>query len=141
MAGEITINASIRVNNGNLVYASPVQQFQADQSVAGGMSPGQLECTHAGQEINLTALDDPKWCEVRHIGDDDDVYIELCIRDPETGLMYPFAELSPGEQFPLPLSRHLGRQYGTGTGTGTTNQLWIRSVGGNAKVVFLGFER
>ncbi len=120
MSNEIQVRWTLQVRNGNTDYRPPQVSFNADQVVAGGQTPGYILVTTYGTDINLSQITSPGgWCTITNL--DQTNFVEVGVWDPVFGIFLAFAELLPGESFPVRLSRYLGQQIGTGSGTATSN--------------------
>ena len=139
MSKEITFSAtlSIRkldadttVNPYPLISKSYQKAFTDDMSLAHGPSPGLVEAAikgSGGTQVSLSSLTRPGWCWFRHEGRADGTgsqagdHVTIGVYDTDTRKFYPLAELRPGWEFPMPLSRDILDSY-VGPGTGTSGQ-------------------
>lgn len=143
MANEITLATSLSImkvdGNGNVLLRKNYStSFQNNMSGNQGPYPGSLTVSTSGKLVYLTAeIVTAGWCWLANQGRADganhtDEYVEIGIFDPQStapGVFYPLLELSPGEGFPVKLSRNLQEQY-AGSGTGTTtpeNYLYLKA--------------
>lgn len=140
MAREVTFNATlsirkmdddVTVNPYPLISRTHSKGFTDDMDKAGGPAPGlqvALVKGSGGTQVPLTALTRPGWCWFRHMGRTDGTasqagdHVTIGIYDTDTRKFYPLAEIRPGWEFPLPLSRDLLDSF-VGPGTGTTGQV------------------
>lgn len=165
MANELTINDSISLAFNASVYPIPQTwrpqptAFQADCSTPGGPTPGEILASKMGTNINLSALNQPGWCRIQNLGVSQNGtslfgvagqqytwtnYIEIGIWDSNTQEFYPMHELLPGEFYKGRLSRFLGSDIGTGSGTapgGVSKQLRVKAIGTACKVLVEVIER
>jgi len=117
MSNEATVQSSLRISKGNLKYQSQPSQFQADVSVGNGPTPGAVTVSKFGTDINLSQLAAPGLCRLMNL--DATNYVEWGAYDLDSplGQFTPVGELLPGESIVIRLSRFLGKQLGTGSGT------------------------
>lgn len=143
MAQEIKVRVSLNIRKGNLQYQNQPQSFNFDMvtSLPKGPVPGAFTVPTYGVACDLSELTTPGVCLIRNL--DETNYVEYGIRDPNTGVFYPFGELGPGQSYPIVLSRNLLEGYtDTGTGTsGPTNQLWFKANTSSCNVSVEAFER
>lgn len=118
MANEIRIQLSMRIAKGNLLYQPPAITFTANLAGTKGPTPGSLTITTDGVDIPLSELNTMGGI-ARIVNIDPDNFITVGIKDMTTEAFYPLVELLPGEGYPLRLSRFLGDELGTGSGSGT----------------------
>ena len=144
MANEITLSTSLSIfkadsNGVVLLRKNYSTSFQNDMSGNQGPYPGSLTVPTTGKLVYLTAeIVTAGWCWFANQGRADgaahtDEYIEIGVFDPQVtpapGVFHPLLELSPGEGFPVKLSRNLQEQY-AGSGSGTTtpeNYLYLKA--------------
>ena len=140
MANEARVNCSLQIRTGNLTYTSQPTGFQADVAGVKGPSPGAVTVSTAGTDIDLSELPTPGLATLQNL--DEDNYVTYGSYDPETTKFYPLGELLPGEIFPIRLSRLLGWEQGTGTGTDgpETNRLRFYANAAECVVVVNAFE-
>lgn len=153
--------------NASLQFIGPLSQrwtsqpttFQADVASAGGPTPGEILASLVGTDVNLSQLTVPGLCWLFNLGVDasgndlsGDVgdqanwtnYVEWGAFDSTLNKFLPLGELLPDECCVLRLSRFLGEQFGTGSGTAPGADaitLRIKSIGTASKVVVCAFER
>ena len=130
-ANAIQMRGSLTINNGNLVVPPIPFNFVAAQSLAIGPTPGSVLATKQGTNVNLSVLVQPGVCTITNL--DTINYVEIGVWDPITNEFYVLLEALPGETWPMRLSRFLGEDIGTGSGTtpgGTGKQLRIKGIGG-----------
>lgn len=140
MANEATVNSSLQIRVGSLVYASQPSSFKADVSTAKGPSPGAIAVSTYGTEVDLSELTQPGLTRVMNLSED--YKVSLGPRDPDTAKFYPLLDFLPGETYSFRLSSDIYEEYdATGTGTGSpTNTVWLKAFGGDAVVLFEAFE-
>lgn len=141
MANEITVRASLQVNNGNQQYQSRPTSFRANQTNAGGPTPGGFTATTDGVNVSLTSLTTPGLCFLQNL--DTVNYVQFGIWDADVSKFYPLGELLPGEGYVLRLARTIGQEY-TGTGTTSTDSnqsLRLKGIGGACRVIVQVFEK
>jgi hypothetical protein len=115
MANEATVQSSMRIAKGEIDYSSRPTSFQADVSGAKGPVPGAFSAAITGTNLDLSQLTTPALCRIQNL--DSTNFVEFGAYDPDTEKFYPIGELLPGESYVLRISRNLGWEYGTGTGT------------------------
>jgi len=116
MANEVTIGASIAVQQGSLIYESRPKQFNADMTGKKGPTPGAVSIEVAGTDISLAELTTPGFARLVNL--DTTNYVEFGIWD---GLEFiAVGELGPGEISVFKFSRNFGNSVGTGTATTDT---------------------
>lgn len=140
MSNEISISQEVRIKKDNL-NESVSARFQADMvGDAGGPTPGQIDVPVDGIAVDFIVLDTVGICVITNL--DLLNYVTVGIKDLGTNRFYPIDEILAGETWSRRLSRKLGKQYyGTGTGTGSDNVLWLDADTAECKVVVKGFER
>lgn len=142
MSREVTYRSGLRIlkrdpsdSSKILIDKNYQGTFVEDMSSNKGPVGGALTVTVGGRAVDLSEVTTPRWLVVRHCGRSDDSatqagdHVEFGIRDPGTNVFYPFGEVRPGMEVPIPLSRNLLEEY-AGTGTGTTapgNQLFFKA--------------
>ncbi len=143
MADEATVRSSLQIRKDNLQYSSLPSSFMADVSGTKGPVPGALAVDSLGTLVDFSELTTPGLCRIHNL--DADTYIEYGIWDPETAIFFPLGEVQAGESYILRLSRNLQAEYGTGSGTATTdtNRLKLRAPSGqgSVNVVVEAFEK
>ena len=141
MANEVTVNVSLQVRKGNLVYRSQPTVFRADMDGTKGPSPGAITVTPLGTSVDFSELTTPGFCRLENL--DTVNYVEYGILDNLGSVFYPLGELLPGEITVIRLSRNIGESYPT-TGTGTSasvNSLHFKSNTDDVVVVVEAFEK
>jgi len=135
MANEATIRSSLSILNSKLDYSSRPTSFQVDVSGEKGPTPGAIEVSIAGTDIDLSELTTPGLCRVMNLDDVD--YIIYGIWDGTT--FHELGEIGPGETYIVKLFRSIG----SGIGTGYANLRLACGAGGSATVdaVVEAFER
>jgi hypothetical protein len=114
MANEITVNVSVGCNNGSFRQPTLGGQFQADQTTARGGSPGLVEVTNTGVDVNFGDVV-PGWVFVKNLSDDTNLLIGPKRDDPAPSPspapsvapdldLQDFLELGPEQQIVLPLA-------------------------------------
>ncbi len=114
MAGdEARITSSLIINIGKLQYSSQPSAFTADVSAASAPTPGSVTATLAGADIDISQLTIPGLCRIQNL--DATNYVTLGVWDGVS--FFPVMEWLAGENFVIRLSRVIGEEQGTGTGT------------------------
>lgn len=143
MANEIRVQTSLQINTGSLQYRSQPTQFNADMAGIGGPTPGQLVASLIGTDVDLSELEElGGLCRIQNL--DDTNFVTYGIFDFSANRFYPLGEMLPGESYVLRLSREIGVEYGTGTGSaplGTGDTLRIKADTAPCKVLVEAFER
>lgn len=140
MANEATVNASLQIRKGNLLYRSQPASFRATVTGEKGPVPGAVTVSQDGVDVDLSQLTTPGLCRLQNLST---TYRVLYgVREPDTSLSYLPFQLLPGEIAVVRFSEFLGEEVqGTGTGTGTPNATFrIKALGGEAVVVVEAFE-
>ena len=75
MADEITIRASLRVDNGNFYYTFDPGALTFDQATAGGGNPGSVDIGTVEETISLGDISTNGWCIARNL--DAANYVEI----------------------------------------------------------------
>lgn len=114
MADEAQIRSSLQIDIGNLEYRSNPTAFTADVSGSIGPTPGAFSVAVTGTDVNLSELTTPGLARIMNL--DTTNYVSYGAWDGSS-IFFPLGELLPGESFILRLSRDLGKEFGTGTGT------------------------
>lgn len=140
MANEATINASLQIRKGNLLYRSQPASFRADVSGTKGPVPGAILVSTDGVDVDFSELTNPGLCRLQNLSAT--YRILYGVREPDTSLSYLPFQLLPGEVAIVRFSEFLQEEVqGTGTGTGTPNATFrLKSVGGEAVAVVEAFE-
>ena len=113
MVNEVTIRSSLQISSGvNQVQTQPTA-FIADIVSFKGPTPGVITATTEGVDVDLSELTTPGFC--RLMNQDATNFASIGIWDGVS--FYPMLELLPGQPFVVRLSRNLGEEYGSGTGT------------------------
>jgi hypothetical protein len=141
MANEASITSRLLISSGKNKYQSQPASFTADISVFKGPTPGAFTASLLGTDVVLTELDVPGLCIFKNL--DATNYVTIGLRDPETSKFYPLIELLPTEGYVVRLSRLLGWETGTGTGTegSETNVLCVRADTAPCNVSVEAFEK
>lgn len=130
MSREITVSAGLNVRNGNLNYPSSPRQFTADMSAIGGPTPGTIDVSTTGTDIDLSGLTTPGMCFIHNL--DATNYVQLGVWNPDQSEFYPIMRIKAGEHYVIRLDPDLNEEY-AGTSTGTTGELnTLRLVAANA---------
>lgn len=138
MPNEATIQSSLQIlfPSGVADYRGQPTQFNADVGVDAGPYVGVKSVTQAGINIDLSALTSlGGFCRFHN---QDTVasstnYVEVGAWDG-TAIFFPLLELLPGETYVVRLSRNLGEEFGTGTGTTGAGNNFLRLKAFNATV-------
>lgn len=140
MANEVQVRNSLILRSGNIDYSSKPTTFNGDMSGAKGPTPGAIEVSVAGIDVDLSELTVPGYCVLHNL--DDTNYVDVGIWDPDYSLFYPLLELRAGEIYVLRLSRNLASEYGTGAGTAgaSNNTLRLKANAAACDVVVEAFE-
>lgn len=134
MSNEAQIRCSLSIRTGSIHYASQPTAFTADVAGRKGPAPGAFTVSTAGTDADLSELTAPGLCRIQNL--DATNYVTFGIWEPDASLFYPLGELLPGETYVLRLSRDLGEQYTSVTGTGVANNK-LRFKADTASVVVL----
>ena len=146
MANEATIRSSLNIRkvSGALSLinfrSSGVEAFTATVAGTKGPVPGALTATVVGVDVDFSELSQPALCQITNM--DATNYVTVGIWDPEINKFYPFDEILPGESYVRRLSRLLGGETGTGSGTSgpNTNTMRLRASSGTVNVIVEAFE-
>lgn len=144
MSNEASVQSGLTIRKGNLDYQSRPTTFRADVSAVGGPTPGMLLVTTAGVNVDLSQLSSPGLYRIQNL--DPTNYIEYGPFDATAAVheFIPLNEALPGESYVGRLSRFLGSEFGTASGTAATGSgtvLRIKAVGGTCAVLLEAFER
>lgn len=138
MANEITVNSSLTVQNGSLVYQSRPTAFTATQEVAIGPVVGSILVSTAGTSVSLASLATPGLCRIQNL--DGTNIVEVGLSDGV--YFYPLLDLLPGETYVVRLCRHLGRrEVAPGTGSTTPLSLMLRADDADCYVLVEAFNK
>lgn len=140
MANEATVRSSLQIQVGEIDYSSRPTTFKATVTGQKGPVPGAFTAALTGTNLDLSELTTPGLCRLQNL--DDENFVTYGAYDPETEKFYPMGELLPGETFVTRLSRNLGWEYGTGTGTtgAETNVIQFRADTAPVDVLVEAFE-
>lgn len=131
--GTIQVRQGLTIAGGlNGSFSTQPSSFNAVQSIVIGPSPGLVLATKQGTNVSLAALQTPGVCWIQNL--DQTNYVEIGIWDPSTLEFYPLIEMLPGEFWQFRLSRFIGTDIGTGSGTTPgvgAKQLRIKGIGGS----------
>lgn len=122
MADEAQIRSSLQILIDEVDYISRPTVFTADVSAGVGPTPGRVVATLAGADIDISLLTIPGLCRIQNL--DSTNYVTLGIWDGVS--FFPMDEWLPGETYVKRLSRVLGEEQGTGTGTITADVNTLR---------------
>lgn len=146
MAREIIARATLIVKDLAKGLNEPYNcnaQFDVDD--LRGPTPGLILATVYGTLVDLSLLGSTGWCLIHN--QDQNNHIDVGIWDPELLRFYPICEYPPTFKWPIPLSRFLQQEFGSGatTGTGTlggeeSNRLMIRGRNQSCYVFVGAFE-
>jgi hypothetical protein len=117
MSNEITVRSYLQIRKSNVDYRSYPQQFQANWNGQNGPTPGSVLIHTSQTTINLAQLVMPGLCRIQNL--DNANFVEWGIHDTTNGKFYPMGELLPGESYVFRLSRYLGYNIPSPSGTGT----------------------
>lgn len=120
MANEATIHSSLRIvkQSGSLTvldYQSRPSMFTATVVGTRGPTPGAINVTTSGVEVNLSALDTPGLCRIMNL--DTTNYVQVGIYDGTN--FWEILELLPGESYIFRLARTISKGTGTSYETGS----------------------
>lgn len=141
MSNEVRVQMSLNIRNGNLNHQSRPTSFIADMVGGGGPVPGQINVPVAGVNVGFATLDTMGgMCTLQNL--DTVNFVTYGIWDSVTSKFLPLGELRPSEgPFLIRLSRELGREYGTGTGsTSSGDSLRLKADTATCKVVVNAFD-
>lgn len=140
MANEASVQCSLQIRAGNIVYRGQPTAFKADVTGRKGPLPGTFEATTEGTDLDLSQLVSPSLYRIMNL--DEDNYVTLGIYDAANALFHPLHDLLPGETYVGRFSRHLGIEFaGTGTGTsGVLNTVRIKANTASCNVLVEAFE-
>lgn len=113
MANEVTVRSSLQILSGDNQIQTQPTDFKADITSFKGPTPGAIEVTVAGTDVDLSQLTTPGYCRI--MNQDATNFASGGIWDGVT--FYPLLEFPPGESYVVKLSQNLGEEYGVGTGT------------------------
>lgn len=144
MSNEANIQSrlSVRKLSGSSVlldYTSGQASFVADVNGTKGPTPGAVTISTAGTNIDLTALTTPGFCRISN--QDATNYFEWGIKDASSGIFYPMGEVLPGESYVIRLSRNVGEEYYSTTGTDAGNSVHCKANTASVVALIECFER
>lgn len=127
----------MQIRKGNTIYKSPVASYAADLAGDKGPVPGAIEIGITGTDIDFSELNTLGGiCELRNL--DSSNFVTFGMYDGDANF-YPLGELLAGEQFVLRLSRYLGSEWDTGTGTTAETDNVLRIIADTAPCsVYIG---
>jgi len=111
MANEIKVTTSLNINNGNQQFRNTPTSFSADMTGTKGPSPGAVEVSPSGTDIDLSEIDTLGFCQLQNL--DATNYVTYGIYSPDSLDFYPLGELLAGEVAVFRLSRILDDPPGT----------------------------
>jgi hypothetical protein len=116
MANEIRVQVSLQISQGNNSYQSKPTSFQANMAGIIGPTPGAITVSKVGTIVNLSQIVVPGGvCLIQNL--DPVAYLEYGVYVPGLTDFLPLGEILAGEIYLLRLSRWLGQELGTGSGT------------------------
>lgn len=138
MSNEIAIQQQLTIRNGNMSYRNgPLVSFLANQSNIGGPAPGQIIVATTGTDVSFSQLTLPGVVHLENF--DPTNFFTYGIWDGAK--FQPLGEVLAGEQYILRLSRELGYDYITGTGTtGSGNTLRLKADTASIRAFVGAFE-
>ncbi len=146
MADEVTVRPLLTVR-GFVPYQSYPQSFQDDLVVQKGPTPGAIDVSLSGTDVDLSQLTLPGHCFLYNAEDPDtsgNSYVEYGIYDPQVNVFYPFGELAPGQAAVFKFSRNFREEWasiGTATGTASENNRFrMKAYGARAVVRVDAFD-
>lgn len=152
MADEIVVRQFMNIRKGNLVHNPPQREFKATLNEEFGPSPGAIQATYDGTDVDLSVFTDPGWVDIYNQEPtvaNDGVTVSWGVYDPQTNRYYPVGKLEPGQGTGLiHLDDLFGGEFYPSTGTGSLpgyegrNRLRVKAKDGDtANVVVNVFER
>ena len=118
MANEIQVQSLLQIKSGFQEYLSRPGAFTADMLGVVGPTPGAFTASKYGTVVDLSQIVYPGgMCEITNLDPDNYVTYGPYDVDAGTGTFRALGELLPGESFVFRLSRMLGKELGTGSGT------------------------
>ena len=141
MANEISVNSSLVIRKGSLLYQSR-PNFTTNLFGLRGPTPGAQHVTVKGIDVSFSELLYPGGiCCILNV--DPNNYVNYGVRDTTSNRYWPLGELLPGEGYIMRLSRVLGQDFGTGTGSTASGQTCVfhmKAPNGAADVIVEGFD-
>ncbi len=144
MANEAQIRISLNIRLGTLTYQSSPTGYNADVLTNHGYTPGTILVSKYGTDVDLTQLSQPGLCIIQNLDDTNFVEYGIYDLDSPNAAFYPLGEVLPGEIYLLRLSRLLGYQLGTGSGTASGDtglRLRFKANTAACRVKIEAFER
>jgi hypothetical protein len=139
MANEATVRSSLQILKGNIDYQSRPTSHQEDVTGTNGPCPGAVTATVAGVDVDFSPLVTPGLVSIHNL--DATNYVDYGNWDPVTSTFFPLGEVPAGTSYTFRLSRNLGQEYGTGTGTtGTGATFRVKADTASCNVVIEAFE-
>lgn len=146
MSREVIARANLLIRDVTKGFNQPYTcsgQFDVDD--LRGPTPGLILATVHGVNVDLSALGSVGWALIHN--QDETNHVDVGIWDPEKIRFYPIIEIPPTFMWPIPLSRYLQQEFGSGasTGTGTlggeeSNYLRVRARNQSCYVWIGAFE-
>lgn len=135
----------LQIKDGNLFYRPGSTTFKADlDGDAYGPTPGNLLVTVAGIDVDLSNLSSlGGWCRIQNLDEVASSANFLSIGAWDGVTFYPIHELLQGEFYICRLSRDLGEEFGTGTGTtgAAINTLRLKADNATIPVLVEAFNK
>ncbi len=141
MANEITVRVSLNVAKGGTQFRSVPTAYAATMSGVGGPTPGSINVTTDGVDVNLSALTEPGHVTMVNQEAVGGNYVEWGLKEVG-GQFTPIGILRPGRPSVWEFSPNLLEEY-SGTGTGTdaaTHTLHLKANTAACKVFVGAFE-
>lgn len=95
MADEITVEATLTIDNGNLQRADPDDPLVITQAVAKGPVPGMVTVTTTAAAISLTGLTTYGLVKVKNMSSTNYVSYGVYV----SSVFYPLIRIKPGEYY------------------------------------------
>ena len=135
MANEIQVSLSINATKGNGQYQNLPKTFVVDmEGTFFGPSPGALQVSISGTDINLSQFGTPGICFINNM--DETYAVRGGIYDVTNDTFYPLFRVSPGGIAYFEMDRS-ATEESTGTGTlsgGYNSTFQLRAEGGSPNV-------
>lgn len=141
MSNEAQVRVQLQIKKGTFNFVSNPSSFKNDITNALGPSPGTVTVpvSGSGLDVDLSALTNPGLCVIQNL--DDTNYVDIGAWDGSTFI--PLFEVGPGEIYPYKISRNLGEEFQSGTGTSGSpvNTLRLKAYVSPVNVNVLAFDR
>ena len=116
MANEASVQSgfSIVKKSGSITqinHRTLPASFRVTVTGTKGPTPGAIEVTTSGAEVDLSELTTPGLCRLMNM--DDTNFVTYGILDVDGNTFHGFGELGPGESYVFKLSRDIGLGLGT----------------------------